>query len=83
MDSTFLQNRITVTQENIVALETAMTRLASGAIQSYTMDTGQTRQTVTKLEISSLKNVIEAQYNLLATLEARLNGASFQAVQGY
>lgn len=74
MDSTFLQDRITATKARIVAYETAALSLASGAIQSYNIDTGQTRQTVTKLNITELHNLINGLYNQLAVLEARLTG---------
>ena len=74
MDETFLRERIAATRAIIIELETAMANLVSGAILSYTLDTGQTRQTVTRLEISSLKNVINSKYNLLSILEARLTG---------
>ncbi len=74
MDETFLRERIASTKAIIIELETAMANLVSGAILSYTLDTGQTRQTVTRLEISSLKNVINSKYNLLSILEARLTG---------
>jgi hypothetical protein len=74
MDSSFLRERITATKSQITALENAATDLSSGAIVSYTMDTGQSRQVVTKASLSTINNVINSLYNRLATLEARLTG---------
>lgn len=75
MDASFIQDRITATKALIVAYETASLGLASGSIQSYTLDTGQSRQTVTKMNVIELTRAIDSLYNLCATLEARLNGS--------
>lgn len=75
MDTTFLQARIEKTRELIVAYEDAITSLASGDTQSFTLDTGQTRQTVTKQNLKTLEDALDGMYNRLATLEARLNGS--------
>lgn len=74
--------RIEATQAAIVAYEAAILALATGA-QSYSLDTGQTRQTVTKANMSEMRNMLLILENRLATLEARLEGASFQAVPGF
>lgn len=75
MDSTFLNARITATKNQIAALEDAALSLSSGAITSYTLDTGQSRQVVTKSNINLINKTIDSLYNRLATLEARLNGS--------
>lgn len=75
MDSTFLNDRITATKNQIATLEDAALDLSSGAITSYTLDTGQSRQVVTKSNISLINKTIDSLYNRLATLEARLNGS--------
>jgi len=74
MQTAFIQARIDATKLQIVAYEDALTALAAGA-QSYTLDTGQSRQTVTKFDLSDLNAVIDSLYNRCATLEARLNGS--------
>jgi len=74
MDASFIQARITATKVLIVAYEDALTALAGG-VQSYTLDTGQTRQTVTKLDVTQLNKIVGSLYNRCATLEARLNGS--------
>lgn len=75
MDSTFIQERIDATKAQILAYEDAVLALATGGVQSYTLDTGQTRQTVTKLDLNALNKVLDSLYNRCATLEARLNGS--------
>jgi len=72
----FLQARITATQNQIATLENAAADISSGAIQSYTLDTGQSRQTVTKSTIDIINKTLDSLYNRLATLEARLNGGT-------
>jgi len=81
MDPAFIQARIDATKFQIVAYEDASLALATGTIQSYTLDTGQTRQTVTKLELSVLQSAIDGLYNRCATLEARLNGSGVLTVR--
>lgn len=71
MDQQFLLERIAATKLQIVAQEEAMLNLSSGAISSYTIDTGQTKQTVTKSNISTLSSSLDSLYNRLVTLQAR------------
>lgn len=75
MDSAYINERITATKTQIKALEDAATGIMSGAIISYTLDTGQSRQTVTKANVNQINSAIDSLYNRLATLEARLNGS--------
>lgn len=75
MDATFLQDRITATKASIIAYEAAILALASG-VQSYQLDTGQTDQRVTKLDLDSLRRVVNSLYNTCATLEARRTGCN-------
>lgn len=75
MDAQFLTERITSTQTQITAMETALEAFSDPDVFSYTIDTGQTRQTVTRNTLGSLQTQIDSLYNRLATLEARLNGA--------
>jgi hypothetical protein len=70
----FIAARIETLKTQIIAYEDAMTALSSGAIMSYTLDTGQSRQVVTRYEIGSLRKTIDSLYNRLVTLEARLTG---------
>jgi len=83
MDVTWLQARITATQTQIETLEEAVDAVSSGAVQSWTLDTGQTRETVTKKNVATYEATLDRLYNRLAVLEARLNGAVVQVRPGY
>lgn len=76
MDTTFIQEQIDVIKAQMAAYNAALTALATGAVESYTLDTGQTRQTVTKLDISKIKNILDSLWNRYSTLYARLYGGS-------
>jgi hypothetical protein len=76
MDTTFLTQRLTVTKERIERIEVAIAELESGLIQSYTMDTGQSRQVVTMVNLTEARKYLESLYNLCAMLDQRLNGSS-------
>lgn len=77
MDREFLAARIVVTKALIVAYEDAVLALSvANGVQSYTIDTGQSKQTVTRTDLSQLNAMLDSLYNRLATLEARLNGAA-------
>lgn len=73
-DTQFLKDRIDATKTQIIAYESAIDALVTGGVQSYTLDTGQTNQTVTKLNLSSLQKTLDSLMNRLATYEARLYG---------
>jgi len=75
VDGTFLQERIDKIKALIVVYEDALTALITGGAQSYTIDTGQTRQTVTKFDAPALRTTLEGLYNQLATLQARSTGS--------
>ena len=76
-DRPYVQERITATKAQITAYEDALLAFGTnGAMQSYTLDTGQSRQTVTRADLSTMNRVLDSLYNRLATLEARLYGGS-------
>lgn len=75
MDRTFIQARITATKAQIIAYETAIDAIIAGGIQSYDLDTGQSVQKVTKLNLAATQRTLDSLYNRCATLEARLNGS--------
>lgn len=77
MDRTFLAARIEATKTTIVAYETAITALGdNGAIESYTLDTSQSRQVVTRGDIPRLNAMLDSLYNRLAVFEARMYGGA-------
>ncbi|MHA1839306.1 MAG: hypothetical protein ACTSYO_05020 [Candidatus Ranarchaeia archaeon] len=75
MDAAFLQERIDKTKALIVAFEDAALSISTGGISQYTLDTGQSRQVVTKTNLAILNNHIDALYNRLVTLKARQTGS--------
>ena len=75
MDKVFTATRIEVTKALILKYEAALDALALNPNQSYTLDTGQTKQTVTRFDLNNLNKVLDSLYNRCATLEARLSGA--------
>lgn len=82
MDSQFLLDRITATRAQIVAYEAAALALADG-IQSYTIDTGQGRQVVTRADVRSINITLDQLYNREATLSARLGSGSVNVSPGW
>lgn len=81
MDAAFIQARIDATKLQIVAYENAALALANNEIQSYTIDTGQSQQTVTRMNLAVLRNTIDSLYNRCAMLEARLNGSGVKTAR--
>ena len=80
---TFLTEQIEATEAQIRALRTAMLGITSGAISSYELQTGQTVQRVTKINISLLKNAIDGLMNDWDVYRIRLNGAGSRVVPGW
>lgn len=73
MANTFLQARLTAIENMIVSYETALASLDNG-VQSYSLDTGQSVQKVTKFDIKDLNDVLNSLYNQQTVLYNRLNG---------
>lgn len=74
MDTTFLQARIDATKAQIEIYEDAISALGIGGAQEYMLDTGQSRQRVTKLDLKSLNTVLDSLVNRLVVYEQRLTG---------
>lgn len=74
-DLAWLNARIAATEASIESYEAAELALTTGGAQSYTLDTGQSRQTVTRSNLTEIRKGVESLYNRLATLEARRDGA--------
>lgn len=72
------QEVLNKTKASLQAALDAEAALMAGTIQSYTLDTGQTKQTVTKFNVTELRNYIDSLLNRCVTLEARLNGTGSQ-----
>ena len=74
MDRSFITNRINATKRQIIAYEAAAEALAVNGVQSYMLDTGQTVQKVTRLDLPAMQKTIDGLYNRCSTLQARLVG---------
>jgi len=75
-DTSWLDTRIARTEELIVIYEDALEAIGSGE-QEYLLDTGQTRQRVTRANLQWLKATLEGLENRRERLKARRNGAGF------
>lgn len=71
----FLQSQIDAAKESLAAAITAEASIITGQIESYTMDTGQSRTVVNKLNISSLRVHIDSLLNRISILDSRLTGS--------
>lgn len=58
IDEDWINARIAACKTAIVAFETAISTVGGGA-QSYTVDTGQTRMTVTRANLTEARNSLE------------------------
>lgn len=74
MDCEFLQQRIEATKLLIIAYEEAILQIQANPMQSYTLNTSQTTQTVTRFDLNRLQATLDALMNRLVTLQARLSG---------
>lgn len=76
MKQEFLKQRITALELAIVAYEDAILQLSTGTVLTYSLDTGQTKQSVTKVDVIRLQAQLGGMYNMLTVLEARLSGSA-------
>lgn len=74
MNNEFILARIARTKELIVKYEDAIDAILTGQVDSYTLDTGQSVQKVTKLNIDAMNAAVDSLMNRCVTLEARLTG---------
>lgn len=74
MDSTFLDDRITFFEGLIVVLEGAISGLSTDQKKSYTINTGQTIETVTKRDLSKLTSKLDWAYQRLDYFNTRRGG---------
>lgn len=83
IDSTWLDARIAKTKLLIVAYEDAITAISTGGVQAYSLNTGQTTQTVTRANLTAMQATLESLENRLATLNARRYGGSVYVRPSY
>lgn len=84
MSRTFFVQQIAKVQVQITAYEDVLTFFAvNNTVQSYTLNTEQSVQTVTRAQLSSIRVLLDNLYNRLATLEARVYGSAITARPGW
>jgi LPS sulfotransferase NodH len=76
MDATFIQARIATIESQITAAEAVLTKLLANPNRSYTLNTGQTTESVTKYDIERIQAMIETMVGQLQFWEDCLNGTS-------
>jgi hypothetical protein len=81
-DRAYNLERVAATKLLIVKYEQAIDALSTGA-QSYQLDTGQTRQLVSKAQLGSLQLTLTRLEARLATLQMRSGKARFYVRPGW
>jgi hypothetical protein len=74
ISNAFLDDRITATEAAIVAYEAAITSLTANPTLSYSLDTGQGKQSVTRQDLAKLQEGLDGLYERLENLCTRRNG---------
>jgi hypothetical protein len=77
------QARLEKAMTHVEELEDAISGLVDGSIQSYQLDSGQTRTLVTKQQMSPMYLALMRAENRVATLSARVEGAGFRMVPDF
>jgi len=75
IDNAFLDERITWVKSVIVQYEQGILDVAANNVASYQIDTGQTRQIVTRNNLTETRKTLEGYYSLLADLCNRRYGS--------
>lgn len=70
----YVQGQIDATTSSLTAAQEAELALMTGGIQSYSIDTGQGRQSVTRANITELRNYIDYLTSRLQYWYIQLNG---------
>jgi hypothetical protein len=81
-DRQWILDRIEATKALIIKYEDAVDSLSTGA-QSYQIDTGQTRQFVTKAQLGSIQLTISRLESRLSTYQMRLGCARLYVRPGW
>ncbi len=79
---TFEDDRLASIQTQITAIEAAIIAITTDATQSYTLDTGQSRTTVTKINLPELIDSYEKLIILYNSMNKRINGKQL-ILRGY
>lgn len=76
MDADSIQARIDYYTTLITAYEESLTALSSQGLKSYTLNTGQTTETVTKQDVWRIQQLLESALASLDYWDMRLNGGA-------
>ena len=79
---TFIQARITAITAIITSYETAITSLSSGTLKSYTINTGQTTESVTKRDLTRISTELDSWVRRLEYWDTMLNGGGTILARG-
>lgn len=80
MRRAWIEEKIAKTEALIDAYEDALAAFAAdGSIQSYSIDTGQTTQSVSRAQIASVRLLLDGLYSRLSDLCARQEGRTIIA----
>lgn len=77
---TFYEQQLAWKQQALTALQAAHLALTTGGVQSYTLNTGQTVQTVTRMNLPSLLEQIALLEREIVALMGKLDGTSSRVV---
>lgn len=80
---TFIAAQILYFEGLITQYQTAITSLATGTVKSHTINTGQTSQSFTKKDESSLQKLLEWAFSQLETWTYRRDGGGNTYVVPY
>ncbi len=74
MNASETQTQLTNAAAQLVQLEAAIAAILDPTVRSYSIDTGQTVQTLRRHDLPDLYKSLAALENRIATLSARLSG---------
>lgn len=84
IDREWLEQRVAAKKALIIQYEAAIGALSTaGGISSYSINTGQTQQSVTRADLTQLRTALSALENDLFVLDAQLNGSSIRGIPDF
>ena len=72
----FMQEQLEALKQQWLATNAAILAITTGGVERYKLDTGQSVQDVTKLDIEKLQKVRDSLSTEIAVLERSLNGTA-------
>lgn len=77
--ATFAEERLAAAKAQLIQVDAAITTVLGGGT-SYSLDSGQTRQSVTRSSLSELRAMQAYLEQRIQTLDAAVNGTGAQSV---